>query len=47
MDLFEYMGEKQKEKESPLASRMRPQILEDVARAAAHYRTRQAAIPCN
>ena len=30
MDLFEYMGEKQKEKESPLASRMRPQILEDV-----------------
>ncbi len=30
MDLFEYMGEKQKEKEAPLASRMRPQILEDV-----------------
>lgn len=30
MDLFEYMGERQKEKESPLASRMRPQILEDV-----------------
>ena len=30
MDLFEYMSETIKEKESPLASRMRPTILEDV-----------------
>lgn len=30
MDLFEYMSENKKEKESPLASRMRPVILEDV-----------------
>ena len=30
MDLFEYMSESNKEKESPLASRMRPMILEDV-----------------
>ena len=30
MDLFEYMSETRKEKESPLASRMRPAILEDV-----------------
>ena len=30
MDLFEYMSETRKEKESPLASRMRPTILEDV-----------------
>lgn len=30
MDLFDYMSEKKKLKESPLASRMRPAILEDV-----------------
>ncbi|MBE5937771.1 MAG: replication-associated recombination protein A [Lachnospiraceae bacterium] len=30
MDLFTYMSETNKEKESPLASRMRPTILEDV-----------------
>lgn len=30
MDLFEYMSENKKEKESPLAARMRPVILEDV-----------------
>ena len=30
MDLFDYMSENNKEKESPLASRMRPKILEDV-----------------
>ena len=30
MNLFDYMGETRKEKESPLASRMRPQVLEDV-----------------
>ncbi len=30
MDLFEYMAEKNKEDESPLASRMRPETLEEV-----------------
>lgn len=30
MDLFEYMSEKQKENESPLASRMRPATLDEV-----------------
>ena len=30
MDLFDYMNQKNKEKESPLASRMRPRILEEV-----------------
>ncbi len=30
MDIFEYMSSTKKEKESPLASRMRPTILEDV-----------------
>lgn len=30
MDLFEYMGEQNKEKESPLASRLRPVSLEEV-----------------
>lgn len=30
MDLFDYISENKKEKESPLASRMRPKILEDV-----------------
>ena len=30
MDLFDYMSENKKEKEAPLASRMRPVILEDV-----------------
>ncbi len=30
MDLFEYMQEKKKENESPLASRMRPETLEEV-----------------
>ena len=31
MDLFDYMSEKKKESESPLASRMRPTTLEEVA----------------
>ena len=30
MDLFEYMSSKNKEKESPLAARMRPRTLEEV-----------------
>ncbi|MCD8052915.1 MAG: replication-associated recombination protein A [Lachnospiraceae bacterium] len=30
MDLFEYMGQKNKEKESPLASRLRPETLDEV-----------------
>ena len=30
MDLFEYMSEQNKEKESPLASRLRPDSLEEV-----------------
>ena len=30
MDLFEYMSEKNKEKESPLAARMRPDTLDEV-----------------
>lgn len=30
MDLFEYMGEQKKKKESPLASRMRPVTLDDI-----------------
>ena len=30
MDLFDYMRETQKEKESPLASRMRPTTLDEV-----------------
>ena len=30
MDLFDYMNQKNKEKESPLASRMRPRILDEV-----------------
>ena len=30
MDLFEYMAEQNKEKESPLASRMRPRTLDEV-----------------
>ena len=30
MDLFEYMGQQRKEKESPLASRMRPATLDEV-----------------
>ena len=29
MDLFDYMREKTQEQESPLASRMRPQTLEE------------------
>ena len=31
MDLFDYMREKERENESPLASRMRPRTLEEVA----------------
>ena len=31
MDLFDYMSEKEKESEAPLASRMRPETLEEVA----------------
>ena len=31
MDLFDYMRETQQEKESPLASRMRPATLDEVA----------------
>ena len=30
MDLFDYMAESRKEKESPLAARMRPQTLDEV-----------------
>ena len=30
MDLFDYMREQNKEKESPLASRLRPETLEEV-----------------
>ena len=30
MDLFDYMSEKKKESEAPLASRMRPVTLEEV-----------------
>ena len=30
MDLFEYMAEGRKEKEAPLAARMRPQTLDEV-----------------
>jgi len=30
MDLFEYMNEVRKEKESPLASRLRPETLDEV-----------------
>ncbi len=30
MDLFEYMGQKNKEKDSPLASRLRPETLDEV-----------------
>ena len=30
MDLLEYMNEKNKEKESPLASRLRPRTLDEV-----------------
>lgn len=30
MDLFEYAAERRKEKEAPLAARMRPQTLEEV-----------------
>ena len=30
MDLFEYVKEKNLEKESPLASRMRPETLEEM-----------------
>ncbi len=30
MDLFEYAREKQQEKEAPLASRLRPETLEEV-----------------
>ena len=30
MDLFDYMRETKKEKESPLASRMRPKTLDEV-----------------
>ena len=30
MDLFDYMRETKQEKESPLASRMRPETLEEV-----------------
>ncbi len=29
MDLFEYVAESKKEKEAPLAARMRPQTLDD------------------
>ena len=32
MDLFEYMSTKNKEKESPLAARMRPRTLEEVGK---------------
>ena len=47
MDLFDYMREKTQEQESPLASRMRPQTLEESSRAAAHYWKRQAAVSCH
>ena len=47
MDLFEYMGEKQKEKESPLASRMRPQILEDVVGQQHIIGRDKLLLPCN
>ena len=32
MDLFDYMKEKNTEKESPLASRLRPRTLDEVVR---------------
>ena len=38
MDLFDYMRETKKEKESPLASRMRPKTLDEVDRPTAYYR---------
>ena len=45
MDLFDYMREKTQEQESPLASRMRPQTLEEVV--AAYHRERQAFVSCD
>ena len=40
MDLFDYMKEQTLENESPLASRMRPVTLEEVAGQAHIYRER-------
>ena len=37
MDLFEYARETQKEKESPLASRLRPTTLEEVVGQFRHF----------
>lgn len=45
MDLFDYMREQSKEDESPLASRLRPRTLDEVA--AAYCRKRQTFISCN
>ena len=40
MDLFDYMREQNKEKESPLASRLRPTKLGRGSGTAAHHRQR-------
>lgn len=40
MDLFDYMREQNREKESPLASRLRPTTLDEDGGAAAYYRKR-------
>ena len=45
MDLFDYMREKTQEQESPLASRMRPQTLEEVV--GQQHRERQAFVSCD
>lgn len=40
MDLFDYMREQNQEKESPLASRLRPTTLDRDGGAAAYHRKR-------
>lgn len=47
MDLFDYMREKTQEQESPLASRMRPQTLEEVVGQQHIIRERQAFVSCD
>ena len=47
MDLFEYMRETSKEKESPLASRLRPTTLDEVVGQQHIIGKRQVIIPCD
>lgn len=47
MDLFDYMKETTMEKESPLASRMRPTTLDEVVGRGRIIRPSKAFVPCD